>query len=166
MPSRCVFSATGQNRVSPSVPRTPMIESSRSNANELLGQLVLAHLLGRVDASLPLAVVAEPTGLHDRREARVLERAESCRRNPEPPEELLLDKPILPQLERARRRQSIDLRRSGDGDVLELVRDDVGSGGEALEGGGVVEGADDQLTDGGGRCGRRRIEEAEVDPER
>ena len=39
--------------------------------DELLGQLVLAHLLGRVDASLPLAVVAESSGLHDRREARV-----------------------------------------------------------------------------------------------
>ncbi len=59
MPSRWTFSASGQKRVSPSLPRTQTIESSRSNGDELLGQLVLLERLDHVHAPLPLAVVAE-----------------------------------------------------------------------------------------------------------
>ena len=106
IPSRWTFSASGQKRVSPSRPRTATIESSRSNGDELLRELVARRSPPRASTPpLALAVVAEPPRLDDRRQPRLGERAEPRRRDPEPPEELLLDEPVLPELERARRRQ-------------------------------------------------------------
>src|SRR6185312_11151579 len=53
-----------------------------------------------------------------------------------------------------------------DRDVLELVRDDVGAGSQPSERGWVVERADDELPHLAGGRVRRRIEEAEAEPER
>ena len=84
----------------------------------------------------------------------------------EPPEQLLLDEPVLAQLEGKGRRQGRNAADRLDRHVLELVRDDVGSGREARERGRVVVGSHDQLSDLGGRRIRRRVEEAEAEPER
>src|SRR6478736_1466455 len=73
--------------------------------DDFLCQLVLAELLVERDAALPLAVIAEPPRLDDRRQPRLGQRAEPGRRNAEALEQLLLDEAVLPQLERKRRRE-------------------------------------------------------------
>ena len=72
--------------------------------DDLLGQLVLAELLVERDATLPLAVVAEPPRLDDRRQPRFGQRAEPGRRDDEALKQPLLDEAVLAQLERERRR--------------------------------------------------------------
>ena len=131
MPSRWTFSPTGQNRVSPSRPRTPTIESSRSNATTSSASSSSADRLERRDATLALPVVAEAPRLDDRRQPGLLEAAEAGGRDPQRAEELLLAQPVLAVLER---RDPGDRARAHgrlDGDVLELVRDDVRAAGEA-----------------------------------
>ncbi len=81
-----------------------MIESSRSKGTISSASSSLAELLVERDAALPLAVVAEPPRLDDRRQPRLGQRAEPGRRDAEALEQLLLDEAVLPQLERERRR--------------------------------------------------------------
>ena len=76
--------------------------------DDLLGQLVGRRAPRRADPALPLAVVAEPARLDERRQPRLGERAEARRRDPEAPEELLLDEPVLPSSSAQRRRQGAD----------------------------------------------------------
>ena len=120
----------------------------------------------RLDDPLTLAVVAETTRLHERRNAGVVQRAEASRRDAEPPEELLLDEAILSLLERARIGDGTHATRRLDRDVLELVRDRVGAVGEAVEERLVVVRPDEELADvsragvGGG------VEKAKSHPER
>ncbi len=134
--------------------------------DQLLRQLVLAELLEGIDTPLTLPVVAHASGLDERGEPCLGERPEPGRRDPEPPEELLLDEPVLTQLERPNRRGRVEIARRLDGDVLELVGDHVRPGGEAFECDPVVEVACDQLSDGPRRSVRGRIEEPEPQPER
>ena len=124
----------------------PTIESSRSKATISSASSSLADLARRVDAPLSLAVVAEPPRLHERRAARSRRASRTA-----------------PSGCRAARKSSFSTSRSWpsssargggsgassrggcDGDVLELVGDDVGARGEARERVRVVEGADDEL---------------------
>ena len=130
-------------------------------ADDLLGELVARDRRRLLDDALPLAVVAETARLHEGREPDVLDRAEAGSRDPEPPEELLLDEPVLAELERASIGHRADAARRFDGDVLELVGDDLGTVGEAIEQVGIVVCADDELSDLARARVGRRVEEAE-----
>ena len=142
-----------------------MIESSRSRGDDLLGDLVRAEQLDAFDDALALAVVAEPARLHERGHAGLVERAEARRRDPERPEELLLDETVLAELERTRVRNRSHAPRRLDGDVLELVRDRVGAVCEAVEELRIAVGPDDELPHLTGARVRRRVEEAEAHAE-
>ena len=134
--------------------------------HDLLGQLVLAELLVERHPTLTLPVVAEPPRLDERRQPRVGERAEPGRRDPEAREQLLLDQPVLPQLERQRRWQGRNGAGRLDRHVLELVRDDGRTGGELTECLWIVVRRDDELANLARRRIRRGIEEPELEPER
>ena len=134
--------------------------------DELLGELVHADRLRLHDTPLALAVVAEPPLLDECRQPRLLERAEPRGRDPQRAEELLLVQPVLAALERRDPRDGAHPGGRLDGDVLELVRDDVGAPGEPLEPVRVVVGPDDELPDRARAGVGRGIEEAELQAER
>ena len=114
---------------------------------------------------LALSVVAEAACLQDRRIGVDLV-LDPRGRNPEPAEEPFLDEAVLRGLERGRgRKRSHPLGRA-DRHVLELICDDRGPVGEPVEQPGVVVLADEQLADLARRRVRRRVEEAEREPER
>ena len=144
IPSRWTFSPSGQKRVSPSRPRTPTIDSSRSNGTSSSAISSSSDRLRRVDEALSLAVVPEPPRLDEAGSPVSSQRPEACGRDPERAEELLLAQPVLPVLERRGCRDGADPHRRLDGHVLELVRDDVGAVGEPVERVRVVVRADER----------------------
>src|SRR6188472_1903575 len=134
--------------------------------DQRLGQLVVADRLRGIDPPLPLAVVAESPCLDERRQPRLLERAEAHRVDVERAKQLLLAEAVLPLLERRGSGNGIDPARGVHGDVLELVGDDVGALDEPVERLGVAVLADDELADLARAGVGRGVEESERQAER
>jgi hypothetical protein len=143
---------------------TATIDSSRSNGT-IPRPARPRRAIRRLDDALSLAVVAEARDFTSA--GSPTRRATERRgRDPEAPEQLLLDEAVLPQLERARIGDGADGCAPRDGHVLELVRDGVRAVREPLEARGIVVGADDELADVAGASVRSGIEKAETHAER
>ena len=123
--------------------------------DELLGELSLGERLDLLGPTLPLAVVAEATGLHECRHAGRLEIAEARRGDSQRAEQLLLAQTVLPLLERCDPGHRADARRRLDRHVLELVGDDVRSVRQARERIRIAVLADDELAHA--RVRKRRL---------
>jgi hypothetical protein len=134
--------------------------------HDFLGELVLLDRLGCLREPLSLAVVAQPPRLHERREPRLVERAEAGGRDPERAEELLLTQSVLTLVQGSRPWQGPDPPRRRDRDVLELEGDGIRAVDEPVERAVVAVLPDDELADRLRARIRRRVEEAEGEPER
>ncbi len=100
MPSRWTFSGhRPESRVA--IPASHRDDGELPfELDELLGELVGAEQLRLTHETLPFAVVAEPSRLHECRQAGLLEGgAEAGRRDAKTAEELLLTQPVLPLLQ-------------------------------------------------------------------
>jgi len=158
------------------VARHERLQDQRDPAETCPGRVPVG---GAPQNSLPLAVVAETTGLEHGRVAQlgeapleapaIIHREEGGDPHPEPLEEGLFGETVLRHGQRAGRREDWKRARQTasrlDRDVLELVGDGLEAGCEALEGRRVVVGADDQLARRSRGGVRRRVEEPEAEPE-
>ena len=130
--------------------------------DELLGQLVVPDRPVPLEQTLALPVVAEPARLDERREPRVVERAESCSRDPERAEELLLAQPVLPQLERAGRGTAPMRAAASTGTFSNSYVTTSAPSASRSSAAASSYGADDELADLARACVGRGVEEAKA----